>query len=303
MNFHILELYKVQYQEDSEDDGDFKASESEFEASSESESSSGEEEEAPSKKESLTARVLKTPATSAMSARATRAAKRNKGPDYNFVLQSDEFFSTQAQKTKTSDHTLDKLKNPRLPHDQLIKLLSKMEMSEEHQVAVKELNEEYKTYFDKWLNLLKNGYTILLHGLGSKRNLMQAFHKERLSKEHVLVVNGFFPSLTIKDILEQLANDLLELSVSTTNSHEVINMIEEEMRLIPELEIYLLIHNLDGLMLRNDKAQSVLSRLASIERIHMVASIDHINTPLCKFVSQLPFSIILNVFFYSMEQH
>lgn len=219
---------------------------------------------------------------STISGRATRASTRNKTSDYQYVLQSDDFFSTQTTKTKTSDHTLDKLKNPRLPHDQLMKLLSEMEISKEHEQAVKDMNEEYKAYFSKWMILFDQGFTVLLHGLGSKRNLLHAFHKEKLSKEHVLVVNGFFPSLTIKDILENIANDLLDLSASTGNHHETVNMIEVEMRLIPALRIYLIIHNLDGLMLRNDKAQSVLSRLASIQNIHMIASIDHINAPLCR---------------------
>ncbi|XP_070502762.1 origin recognition complex subunit 2 [Chironomus tepperi] len=279
-------LYKVKYQE-SEDEGDFSPDESDFEPSSSSassdESESEKEEEAPPKKaQSVAARVLKTPsvATSTVSGRATRASTRNKTSDYQYVLQSDDFFSTQTAKSKTSDHTLDKLKNPRLPHDKLIKLLSEMEISKEHAQAVKEMNEEYKAYFNKWMILFDQGFTVLLHGLGSKRNLLHAFHQEKLSKEHVLVVNGFFPSLTIKDILENIANDLLDLSASTGNHHETVNMIEEEMRLIPALRIYLIIHNLDGLMLRNDKAQSVLSRLASIKNIHMIVSIDHINAPL-----------------------
>lgn len=213
-----------------------------------------------------------------------RRSNRNKG-DYQFFLQSDDYFSTATAKTKTSDHTLDRLKNPRLPHDQLIKLLSNMELSKEHKKAVKDLNNEHKTNFGKWLTLFDEGYTILLHGLGSKRNLLQTFHKEKLADQHVMVVNGFFPSLTIKDILDNIWIDLLEMTAVGGNPHEIVNLIEEEMKKIPALNIFLIVHNIDGTMLRNDKAQSVLSRLASIRNIHMIASIDHINAPLCKFNS------------------
>lgn len=47
-----------------------------------------------------------------------------------------------------------------------------------------------------------------------------------------------------------------------------------------ELHIYLLINNIDGLMLRGEKTQSALGQLASLPNLHMVASIDHINAPL-----------------------
>ena len=45
-------------------------------------------------------------------------------------------------------------------------------------------------------------------------------------------------------------------------------------------DLYLVIHNIDGPMLRPDKVQSVLSLLAQIRGFHILASIDHINAPL-----------------------
>lgn len=48
----------------------------------------------------------------------------------------------------------------------------------------------------------------------------------------------------------------------------------------PDLRVYLLIHNIDGLMLRGEKTQSALGQLAALPNLHLVASIDHINAPL-----------------------
>jgi len=48
----------------------------------------------------------------------------------------------------------------------------------------------------------------------------------------------------------------------------------------PDLHVYLLIHNIDGPMLRGEKAQSALGQLASLPNLHLVASLDHINAPL-----------------------
>lgn len=231
----------------------------------------------------MAARILKTPSIAISSAAAgLRRSTRNKN-DNQLVLQCDNYFSNQSSKTKTSDNTLDRLKNPRLPHDELLRLLSSMEVSKEHEMAIKDLNEEYKLNFDKWMTLFDEGFTVMLHGLGSKRNILTSFHQQCLANDHVIVVNGFFPSLTIKDVLDSIAIDILEMTGIGSTPHEIVNAIEEEMKSLKSMHIFLIVHNIDGTMLRNDKAQSILSRLASIKNIHLIASIDHINAPLCKF--------------------
>lgn len=281
----LLELAKLVTVQDSESDGDFSASESDFnpnESTSDESSASDDEEEeieSPPKKTSVAARILKTP--SAASKFGTRRSNRNKTDD-QFVFQSDDYFSKAATKNKTSSHTLDRLKNPRLPPDQLNKLMSNMKLSEEHETSIKELNEYHKENFDKWLTLFDEGYTILLHGFGSKRNLLLAFHNEKLGDRNVVHINGFFPNLTVKEILDTVWVDVLEMPAVHGTPHETVNLIEKEMDDIPALHLFLIIHNIDGGMLRNAKAQSVLSRLASIKNIHVAASIDHINTPLRK---------------------
>ena len=47
--------------------------------------------------------------------------------------------------------------------------------------------------------------------------------------------------------------------------------------------MYLVIHSIDGGMLRNDKTQTVLSHLAQISGLHVIASIDHINSSLGEY--------------------
>ena len=46
----------------------------------------------------------------------------------------------------------------------------------------------------------RHGFNILLHGLGSKRKLLDEFRKQMLPNLCHIVVNGFFPSLTIKSV-------------------------------------------------------------------------------------------------------
>lgn len=183
----------------------------------------------------------------------------------------------------TSDHTLDRLKTPRLPHEDLFRMLAAMKLSAEHERSVTSLNKQYEQFFDKWMFILNENFSILLFGLGSKRNLLELFHQKMLRKEMVVVVNGFFPGLTIKEILDSIANDILDMSTESRNIHETVDAIDEEVTRTG-IHVFLIVHNIDGVMLRNHNAQLCLSRLAKIRNVHLLASIDHINTPFCKFM-------------------
>lgn len=188
---------------------------------------------------------------------------------------------------------MDRLKTPRLPHDHLFRLLAATTLSGAHETAIAEMNRDYQSHFSKWLFILNEGYNLLLHGLGSKRMLLQQFHESVLAEQTVLVVNGFFPSLTIKDILDHISVDILEMATITRNLHECVDAIEAELQRNRELHIFLIVHNVDGTMLRNHKAQLILSRLAKCEQIHLIASMDHINAPLREYKNiNNPFCII-----------
>lgn len=53
--------------------------------------------------------------------------------------------------------------------------------------------------------------------------------------------------------------------------------------------ICLVVHNIDGPALRDPESQQTLARLASCSHIRIVASIDHVNSPLCNHYSLLQF--------------
>ena len=67
-----------------------------------------------------------------------------------------------------------------------------------------------------------------------------------------------------------------------TNLNDCMELIEKTLKENPDDRIYLLIHNIDGPMLRSSKVQDKLSYLASFPNLHLVASVDHINASLCK---------------------
>ncbi|XP_076242328.1 origin recognition complex subunit 2 isoform X2 [Calliopsis andreniformis] len=197
----------------------------------------------------------------------------------DFHMKTDEYFVTQSEKVITSDHTLERLRNSRLTKEKLEQLLTNQNfISTKHKKNIYSLTESYSKLFPMWYFIMEQGYTVLLYGLGSKRCLINNFYKS-VSYHPSLVVNGFFPSLTTKDILDGIIVDLLGLSCPT-NTSECVDLIEKTLKKNPEDRLYLLIHNIDGIMLRSNKVQDVLSCLAKISNLCILASVDHINAPL-----------------------
>lgn len=196
-----------------------------------------------------------------------------------YTIKTDDYFLNHAStKIITSSHTLDKLETPRLPQDQLRKLLSKMKLDSEHSGCTKKLNKLYEMYFSKWMYLMHENMSILLYGLGSKRDLLNSFHEKYLKTLPTVVINGYFPSLVVKDILDAIILTALELKENPANIYEACDLIEREFSYISHMHLYVIVHNID--MIKGPKAQSVFARIAAVKNIHLIASIDHINAPL-----------------------
>jgi origin recognition complex subunit 2 len=55
--------------------------------------------------------------------------------------------------------------------------------------------------FQRWQCLLLEGFSLLLYGLGTKAELLNSLRKFLASNEDdAIVVNGFFPSLTLREV-------------------------------------------------------------------------------------------------------
>ncbi|CAB3236977.1 unnamed protein product [Arctia plantaginis] len=201
---------------------------------------------------------------------------KSKVKDSEYFLTPDSYFMmNSSKKITTSDHTLARLKNLDLHENELAEIL----ISAEHKNSINELNQTYTELFNKWLFVLSENFNIVLYGIGSKRSVLQQFQKQKLKDFPCIVVNGFFPSLTIKSILETIVVDLLENSNVPSNLGDIVNLIDTQLT-ENGVDLFLIIHNIDGTMLRNAKAQSTLASLSQIKKVHTIATIDHINAPL-----------------------
>ncbi|XP_051173962.1 origin recognition complex subunit 2 [Leptopilina boulardi] len=211
---------------------------------------------------------------------SSKKISANKNDYKEMHYNTEEYFESQSEKILTSNHTLGRLKTAKLDKETIDKLLEKnLHISDYHSEGIARLHERNITMFSFWHFMLKEGFSILLHGLGSKRSLIHEFQQQRIKGCPALIINGFFPSLTLKEILDGIIKDLMDLEVPS-NVNDCMELIEATLKKHPNDRIYLLIHNIDGPALRLKKIQDKLSYLASFPNLHLVASVDHIHASL-----------------------
>ena len=138
--------------------------------------------------------------------------------------------------------------------------------------------------FSRFLKEMVEGFNLLLYGYGSKRRVLNHFATDYCSKAgYVVVANGFQPDFTIKDLLTSMENipGISSIEVSSTTVESQANRIYDFFaEPTQSRRLIIIIHNIDAASLRSAKAKSCLSLLALNPRIHIAASIDHINAPL-----------------------
>ena len=135
----------------------------------------------------------------------------------SFSDNAAAYFRAHTDASCTSDKTLGQLKTPKLTQEQMDELLA--EHKPRYAEARANMMEDYRAKFPKWLRLLEEEFSVIAFGFGSKKQLLQEFHSTMLADQDCLVVNGFFPSLTVKQILTSLARDILEVGFLNCQNH------------------------------------------------------------------------------------
>ncbi|KAF8949518.1 Origin recognition complex subunit 2 [Haplosporangium gracile] len=206
---------------------------------------------------------------------ATEAAGEQKSFFEEDEMGAERYFQDLYQKSKTSNNTLSKL--PTLEHADFIQAIKRAPAK--HAQEIEMLRLLYEEQFSQWFFELVSGFNLLIYGYGSKRQLLTQFATTMLTDAPLIIVNGYFPTVTIKEILDKISSTALNYSGPTGSLQEQVAFIRAYFAQ-PERDVqklYLLIHNIDGSALRAEKTQSALSLLASCPHIHLIASIDHIN--------------------------
>lgn len=209
----------------------------------------------------------------------------------SFVNQTafDVYFSHANRKLHISKHVLSALVEP-LSKDEYKTLIARSDSANRHTREIGRLNAEHTKWFGQYAVELAQGFNLCFYGYGSKRATINAFAQSRCAtRGHVVVINGYIPSLRVKDILgaiEQvpgLADPDTNASVGAgagTGIEGQTKRIYDFFRSTDTPALYLIVHNIDAPALRNAKARAVFATLALHPRIHLVASVDSIHAPL-----------------------
>lgn len=177
------------------------------------------------------------------------------------------------------------------------------------------LQLQKKMFAQYWFELTQ-GFTLLFYGVGSKREFIEKYAIEYLSpklkqiqmylndeedmdistsankKEFTgipcIVVNGYNPTCSYRDVFKDITDIMFpeELSAGETKfwtNHVVLRiqkMIDFYATQPNDIKLILVVHNLDGPSVRKEQFQTMLSSLAIIRQIAIIASSDHIYAPM-----------------------
>ncbi|KAF9971702.1 Origin recognition complex subunit 2 [Actinomortierella ambigua] len=212
-----------------------------------------------------------------------RALDDLNGPQKSFFetdeMGAERYFQDVHQKSRTSNNTLSKL--PVLEHADFMAALRKTTVK--HARETEMLRLLYEEQFPQWyFELVSGGFNLLFYGYGSKRQLINRFAMTFLTDAPVIIVNGFFPTVTVKEILTRITAGALRYTGPTGSLQEQTAFIHTYFQQPdrPVKKVYLVLHNIDGPNLRSEKSQAALSYLASCPHVHLLATLDHINAAL-----------------------
>ncbi|KAJ7735584.1 origin recognition complex, subunit 2 [Mycena olivaceomarginata] len=206
--------------------------------------------------------------------------------DKRVIVQSsfDAYFALTAAKASTSSNIFSSLIQP-LSAEEYAESITEDFPGSKHLRSRILLEPARSTLFSRLLCELNEGFNLICYGFGSKRKLLNEFASSRCCKVgHVVVVNGFQPELSVKDMLNSIENipGIISMPLpSSTVDGQTRRIYDFFSKLSPKRRhLYLVIHNIDAFFVRTPKAKACLSLLALHPHIHVIASVDHVNSPL-----------------------
>jgi origin recognition complex subunit 2 len=186
------------------------------------------------------------------------------------------FFQNRAGGNKTSTNALPS--HLLLDHDDYRTHIQAFK--DPHESDMRRLKQLHQRGFDQWTFELEQGFNLCLYGYGSKRNLAMSFaehiyqHAEKTPK--ILIINGYTPGLTIRDVLTTVASQMLPKTLKLpAQPTATLDLIFESLTERPSTHLTLIIHSIDHPNLR--KSQPLLARLASNPSISLLATCDSPN--------------------------
>lgn len=144
----------------------------------------------------------------------------------------------------------------------------------ESEEAASDLKGQNRQLFPHLFLLLHEKFNLVLYGFGSKRNLLNNFCATFLRDEHYLLINGYFPALTAKDVANNMRDALEAESSDTESILQAVDLLDDT--------FYLVIHSIDMLFASSSKIKSLVvdAVIRSQGSIRLIGTVDHVNSGL-----------------------
>jgi origin recognition complex subunit 2 len=214
-----------------------------------------------------------------------------------FMEGAEGYFEQHSIRAKTSSNSVAQLA-PMLEYSEFIPYVGLSDKILKPQKT--KLAELHRFLYNQWCFELSQGYNLNFYGIGSKMNILLDFVENYLvdwyeevyqDDLNVLVINGYNPSLKFKNVFVDIVGTFISKEIKKQEkirfpkqANETVpfltKFIENRRTKIKFKKLVILIHNIDGESLRDDKTQSLLSQLASLPEIWLIGSVDNINAPL-----------------------
>ncbi|KAL7417624.1 origin recognition complex subunit 2-domain-containing protein [Mrakia frigida] len=149
------------------------------------------------------------------SSKKTAAKPTAGGGPFVRLTPSDAYFTSISAKLSLSSLSSNIFSSllPPLTHQSYTSLLANSSSSTKHAQELDDLAAEHERRWDGWVAELRSGWNLLFYGLGSKREGLNDFAVERLSEEgDVVVVNGLYPRIGIREILGTIEEQFPEIN-------------------------------------------------------------------------------------------
>ncbi|KAF8881778.1 origin recognition complex subunit 2 [Infundibulicybe gibba] len=202
----------------------------------------------------------------------------------NIIVQTDfdAYFTQSASRSQTSSNVFSALVPP-LSAEEYSEAIRSISTGPKP-IQPRSSSSSCASLFRQLLLEMFEGFNLLLYGFGSKRRLLNQFASEHCTRAgFVVVANGFQPSFTLKDLLSSIEKvpGITDSELSSTTIENQVKRIYEFFSLPNQTShLFIIIHNIDAPAFRAPKSKLAIASLALSSRIHIAASIDHINAPL-----------------------
>ena len=137
---------------------------------------------------------------------------------------NNQYFTKQSYKQVTSDNTLDMMNL--ITAQQRLDIIGSIPPTNQDlkRLLVQHIIKECYPLW-KWV-LACTDNNVLLHGYGSKKIIMNYFVKQQLSDSPCVVVNGYFPNLSLLSVIKAIITDILKQdSTSCTTIQSAYNLL------------------------------------------------------------------------------